>query len=87
MICSNFLTEAILWILEVEMVNSVDELKSSCSIEVITPFSRFRVVRREDCISPEQDYPEFLFQEKGQSGGRKRLRKQTGSFEEDRSLT
>ena len=38
MICSNFLTEAILWILEVEMANSVDELKSSCSIQVITPF-------------------------------------------------
>ena len=54
---------------------SVDELKSTCSIEVITPFSRFRVARREDCISPEQDYPEFLFQEKGQSGGRKKAQK------------
>ena len=30
--CSQFLTEAMLWIKEVEMVESVDDLKSSCSI-------------------------------------------------------
>ena len=29
--CSQFLTEALLWIKEVEMVDSVDDLKSSCS--------------------------------------------------------
>ena len=28
--CSQFLTEAMLWIKEVEMVESVDDLKSSC---------------------------------------------------------
>ena len=36
--CSNFRTEAMLWIKEVEMVNSVDDLKSSCSIQGLTPF-------------------------------------------------
>ena len=30
--CSQFLTEALLWIKEVEMVESVDDLKSSCSV-------------------------------------------------------
>ena len=37
--CSQFLTEAMLWIKEVEMVESVDDLKSSCSITGIrTPY-------------------------------------------------
>ena len=31
--CSQFPTEAMLWIKEVEMVNSVDDLKSSCSVK------------------------------------------------------
>ena len=31
--CSQFPTEAMLWIKEVEMVESVDDLKSSCSIK------------------------------------------------------
>ena len=30
--CSQFLTEAMLWIKEVELVDSVDDLKSSCSV-------------------------------------------------------
>ena len=67
-ICSNFLSEAMLWIKEVEMVNSVDDLKSSCSIQGITPFPDFETTGREDCISTERNYPEFLLQEKGQSG-------------------
>ena len=33
--CSQFATEAMLWIKEVEMVESVDDLKSSCSIRGI----------------------------------------------------
>ena len=60
-----------LWIKEVQMVDSVDGLKSSRSIQGFSPFSRFRVSRREDCICLEQNYPEFLLQEKGQSGGTK----------------
>ena len=33
--CSQFRTEAMLWIKEVEMVDSVDDLKSSCSVKGI----------------------------------------------------
>ena len=33
--CSQFPTEALLWIIEVEMVESVDDLKSSCSVRGI----------------------------------------------------
>ena len=33
--CSQFPTEAMLWIKEVEMVDPVDDLKSSCSIRGI----------------------------------------------------
>ena len=42
--CSNFPTEAIRWIIEVEMVNSVDDLKSSCSIQRTNPFPDFEVL-------------------------------------------
>ena len=37
--CSNFPTEAMLKIKEVEVVNSVDDLKSSCFIQGVIPFS------------------------------------------------
>ena len=43
-ICSQFPTEAMHWIKEVEMVESVDDLKSSCT-------------RCEDCFSTEQNHP------------------------------
>ena len=33
--CSQFPTEAVLWIKEVEMVESVDDLKSLCSVRGI----------------------------------------------------
>ena len=33
--CSQFSTEAVLWIKEVELVDSVDDLKSSCSVREI----------------------------------------------------
>ena len=46
-----------LWIKQVEMVDSVDDLKSSRSIQ------------GEDSFCFEQDHPEFLLQGKGQSGG------------------
>ena len=41
---SNFPTEAIRWIIEVEMVNSVDDLKSTCSIQRISPFPDFELL-------------------------------------------
>ena len=51
--CSDFLTEAMLWIKEVEMVNSVDDLELLCSVRGTYSVSLFRVARREDCISLE----------------------------------
>ena len=49
--CSQFPMEAMLWIKEVEMVESVDDLKSSCSIRGTT--TRFCGTRRENCFSTE----------------------------------
>ena len=50
-ICSDFPSNTMLWIKEVEMVDSLEELKSS----------------REDRLCSEQDHPEFPVQEEGQS--------------------
>ena len=66
-ICSQFLTEAVLWIKDVEMVESVDDLKSSRSTKRNSR-SRLWVARREHCFSTEQNHPEYPLQEKGQSG-------------------
>ena len=51
-----------------EMVHSVDDLKSSRSIKG-THFPNLGDAGRENCICSEQDHPEFLLQEEGQSGG------------------
>ena len=57
-----------LWIKEVEMVDSVDELKSSRSIAG-KEFPEFWSGGRENCFCFEQDHPEFPLQKEGQSGG------------------
>ena len=54
--CSQFPTEAVLWIKEVEMVEAVDDLKSSRSIKG-TPGPNFWVTWRENCFSTEQNHP------------------------------
>ena len=76
-----------LWIKEVEMVDSVDDLQSSHLIQVYTHFPNFEMLGREDCLGSEQDHPEFLLPEKGQSGGTEGPKKRIGSFAENRSLT
>ena len=43
--------------------------------------------RREDCFSTEQNHPQYPLQEKGQSGGKWKLKEKTASSKEDRSLT
>ena len=48
--CSQFPREAMLWIKEVEMVESVDDLKSSLSVRGIR-ISNFGSTRCEDCFS------------------------------------
>ena len=65
--CSDFSSDAMLWIIEVEMVDSLKELKSSRS--VCGKFSKFRDARREDRLCSEQDHPEVPVQEEGQPRG------------------
>ena len=50
--CSQFPTEAVYWIKEVELVDSVDELRSSSSIRGI-PMPKFRSTWCENCFSTE----------------------------------
>ena len=54
--CSQFPTEAMRWIKEVELVDSVDELRSSSSTRGISmPINE--VLWCEDCFSTEQNHP------------------------------
>ena len=57
--CSQFLLEAMHWIKEVEMVDSVDDLMSSSSTRGIQ--MPIFCTRCEDCFSTEQDHPYFSF--------------------------
>ena len=53
--CSQFSTEAMLWIKEVELVESVDDLKSSCSVRGFQ-IPNFESTRCEDRFSTEQNH-------------------------------
>ena len=55
-ICSQFPTEAMQCIKEVDLVDSVDELRTSSSIRGISN-GRFWSTRCEDCFSTEQNHP------------------------------
>ena len=52
-----------LWIKEVEMVDSLDEFKIH-AISLRKGFSKLRDAGREDCLCSEQDHPEFQFKKK-----------------------
>ena len=65
--CSDFPSDAMLWIKEVEMVDSLEELKSSRSVS--GKIFQIWYAGREDCFCSEQDHPEFPIQEEGQSRG------------------
>ena len=54
--CSQFPTEAMQWIKEVELVDSVDELRSSSSTRGIS-MPNFEVLDARDCFSAEQNRP------------------------------
>ena len=84
-ICSQFLTEVVLWIKEVEMVDSVHVLKSSCSY-LRSSRTGFWGIRRGNCISSEQNQPhqpQYQFKRKG-SLEEMKTRKKIASFVEDR---
>ena len=53
--CSQFPTEAMQWIKEVDLFDSVDELRSSSSTRGIS-MPNFEVLG-EDCFSTEQSHP------------------------------
>ena len=61
---------------EVEMVDSLDELKSSRSL--YGKFFKLRDAGREDCLGSEQDHPEFPVQKEGQPPGAECPKNRTG---------
>ena len=69
--CSQFLSEAMQWIKEVEMVDSVDELRSSSSIRGIT-MPNFEVLDARIASALNRIiHSTRLLQKKSQSGGTK----------------
>ena len=54
--CSQFPTEAMQWIKEVEMVHSIDDLRSSSSVRGIS-MPNFEVLDAKDCFGTEQNHP------------------------------
>ena len=84
-ICSQFPSEALLWIKEVEMVQSVDDLKSSCSIRG-TQGPYFEVLDRKIASALNRIIHNKPLQEKDQSWRKWKLKKRIASSEEDRSL-
>ena len=85
-ICSNCLTEATLWIKEVEMVNLVADLKSSCSIQGTSPFPDYELLDARIASALNTIFQSSYFKKKV-SLEDKKLKKKTDSFEEDRSFT
>ena len=84
--CSQFASEAMHWIKEVELVDSVDDLKSSSSVRGIQ-MPNFEVLDARIASALNRIIHNSHFKKKGQSGGNKRPKKRTVSFVEDRSLT
>ena len=66
--CSQFSTEAMLWIKEVEMVESVNDLKSSRSIKG-TPGPDFELLDARVASALNKVIQNTRFKKKGQSGG------------------
>ena len=74
--CSNFPTEAMLWIKEVEMGTSVNDTKIFAIHSRSYSFSWFWITGRENCIIPEQDHPESVLQDERSVWRNRRLRNQ-----------
>ena len=67
--CSGFPSEAMLWIKELEMVESVDDLESSRSIIGCTHFPNFEMLDARIASALNKIIQNSLFKKKGQSGG------------------
>ena len=84
--CSQFLTEAMHWIKEVELVDSVDDLKSSCSATGIQ-LPNFEVLDAKIASALNRIIHNTQFKRKVSLEEPKSPQKRTVSFVEDRSLT
>ena len=73
--CSHFLTEAMQWIKEVELVDSVDDLRSSSSIRSI-PMPDFEVLDARIASALNKITHNSQCQKKNQSGGTIKAHKQ-----------
>ena len=80
--CSQFPTEAMLWIKEVELVDSVDHLKPSCCVRGIQ-MPNFEVLDARIASALNKIIHNSHFKRREQRAPKKR----TVSFVEDRSLT
>ena len=58
-----------LWVKEVEIVDSVDEFLKILAMSLWKGFSKLRDAGREDCLCSEQDHPEIPGQEESQKRG------------------
>ena len=72
--CSQFPAEAMLWIKEVELVDSVDDLKSSSSIGIQMP--NFEELDAKIASALNRIIHKSHFKKKGQSGGTKSPKKE-----------
>ena len=81
--CSDLSSEAMLWIKEVEMVDSMDELKSSRSVAG-NNFSNFEKLDAKIASALNKIIPNSRFRKKVSPRNRK-ARTRTGFYEEDRS--
>ena len=84
--CSQFPTEAMQWIKEVELVDSVDDLKSSCSVRGIQ-MPNFEVLDAKIASALNRIIHNTLFKRKVSLEEHEAQKKRTVSFVEDRSLT
>ena len=80
-----FPSEAMLWMKEVEMVDSVDDFKSSRSI-MGNHFPKFEMLDARIASALNKIMQNSYFKKRSVWTNRK-LRKRIGSFAEDRSLT
>ena len=83
--CSDFPSEAMLWIKVVEMVDSVDDLKSSRSIKG-KDFPKFEMLDARIASALNKIIQNSYFKKRS-VWRNKKIRKRIGSFAEDRSLT
>ena len=85
--CSQFPTEAMQWIKEVEMVDSVDDFIHVFVINQRNSNAEFSSTRCEDCFSTEQKSSIILTSKEESVWRNKRPRKRTVSFAVGRLLT